>query len=260
MTTWDAARYLQYADQRTRPARELLARVPLTDPALVVDLGAGPATSTRVLLDAYPGARVVAVDSSPQMLARARADLSPAELTRTELVEADVTRWTPDRPVDLVFANALLQWLPDHLDLLPRLLACLAPGGALAFQVPDNLAEPSHRLMRELPGPWSTAVAAVAPRAVIAPPDRYYDALVTAGAVRVDVWRTTDELVMASPAAIVDWVRGTGLRPFLEAVPTALQDDYLAAYTAAIDAAYPARHDGARLFSFPRRYVVATRD
>ena len=165
MTTWDAARYLQYADERTRPARELLARV----------------------------------------------------------------------------------------------LAALAPDGVLAFQVPDNLAEPSHRLMRELAGPWSASVATVPPRAPIASPSRYYDVLMAASAVRVDVWRTTDELVMASPAAIVDWVRGTGLRPFLEAVPSELHDGYLAAYTAAIDAAYPARPDGARLFGFPRRYVVATR-
>jgi trans-aconitate 2-methyltransferase len=249
MPTWDQAQYLKFEAERTRPARELLGRVN-TDVSSAVDLGCGPGNSTALLRERYPSARVIGVDSSPDMLARARRDL-PA----LEFVEADVARYRPEH-ADLLFANAVFQWVPDHERLLPALMQALPPGGALAFQVPANLGEPTHRLMRELPGPWSAAVQALQPRPHVKEPAFYFD-LLAPYASELDIWHTTYEHVMPSAEAIVEWVKGTGLRPYLEAVSD--RDAYLAAYTEAIDAAYPAHHGGARLLSFPRLFVVAHR-
>jgi trans-aconitate 2-methyltransferase len=250
MASWDQAQYLKFEAERTRPARELLARVPLQQVELAIDLGCGPGNSTALLADRWPQARVVGVDSSPDMLTRARDDLPSVEF-----VEADIASYRTDG-ADLLFANAVFQWIPDHPQLLPTLLQSLEPGGVLAFQVPDNLDQPTHRLMRELQGPWSSAVRALSPRTNLGTPASYFDMLAP-HAGEVDIWRTTYEHVMPSAEAIVEWVKGTGLRPYLELVPD--RAAYLRAYTSAIDAAYPARHGGARLLSFPRLFVVATR-
>lgn len=251
MATWDQAQYLKFEAERTRPARELLARVFAEDVQVAVDLGCGPGNSTALLHERWPSARVVGVDNSPQMLARARNDLP-----HVTFIEADVAAYRPAQPVDVLFANAVLQWVPDHARLLPSLLQSLKPGGVLALQVPDNLNEPSHRSMRELPGPWFAHVQALEPRTHVRGPGFYFD-LLAPHASQVDIWRTTYEQVMPNAEAIVEWVKGTGLRPYLEAVPD--PEAYLAAYTRAIDAAYPPRHGGARLFSFPRLFVVARR-
>lgn len=253
MPTWDEAQYLKFADERTRPARELLARVPLAAPRQVVDLGCGPGNSTALLRERWPEARLTGVDSSPEMLRRARADLPDVEW-----IEADLAQWRPAQSPDLLFANAVLQWLPNHAVLLPRLFAQLAPGGVLAVQMPDNFDEPSHAWMRKLPGAWSSLLGSVrqGPR-VLAAAD-YYD-LLAPQARSVDIWHTRYEHVMADAAAIVEWVKGTGLRPYLEALPAEMRGDYERAYLAAIDEAYPPRADGRRLFSFPRLFLVAQR-
>ncbi len=251
MASWDHAQYLKFESERTRPARELLARVPTDEVSVAIDLGCGPGNSTVLLAQRWPNARVLGVDNSPDMLARARAD-SPA----LEFVESDVASYRPSEPVDVLFANAVFQWVPDHARLLPALMQSLRPGGVLAFQVPDNLGEPTHKLMRELPGPWSVSVQAIEPRTHVGGPGAYFDLLAPYSG-QVDIWRTTYEHVMPDAAAIVEWLKGTGLRPYLDVV-----DDraaYLAAYTAAIDAAYPAHHGGARLLTFPRLFVVAQR-
>lgn len=254
MTRWDDIQYLRFSDERTRAARELLARVPLEQADQVVDLGCGPGNSTALLHARWPRARIRGVDNSAEMLRSARQAL-PA----LEWIQADLAGWQADTPVDLLFANAVLHWLPDHATLLPRLLGMLRPGGVLALQMPSNDHEPSHRLMRELPGPWQACLQQVGGRTAVLPAAFYYDVLAP-HAARVDIWQTTYEQVMPDPAAIVEWVKGSGLRPYLEA----LRDDaersaFLAAYTAAIDAAYPARSDGRRLFTFPRLFVVAVR-
>lgn len=260
MTDWNDALYLRFGDQRTRAAIDLLARV-RPDPAEplreVVDLGCGPGNSTALLAARWPAARITGVDSSPAMLRAAREAL-PA----LDWVQADVSHWQadPDRPVDVLFANAVLQWVPDHDRLLPRLLRQVRPGGVLALQMPANRDEPSHRWMRELPGAWADrlGVAAEAMNHVRTPAD-YFDLLAPL-AEDIDIWETRYEQVMADAEAIVDWVRSTGLRPFLDA----LADDderarYLADYRARIAQAYPARIDGRRLFRFPRLFVVVRR-
>jgi len=254
MTTWNDTQYLEFGDERTRAAGELLSRVPLSTVERVVDLGCGPGNSTALLRARWPEANLVGVDNSAEMLRRARADW-PA----IEWIHADVAQWRPEKPVDLVFANAVLHWLPDHATLLAALFESVRPGGALAVQMPHNFQEPSHRLMRQIPGPWSRRIERVSALAPLSSPAFYYD-LLAAQSSHIDIWETRYEHVMADGAAIVEWVRGAGLRPYLDA----LTDDgeraaYLRAYAEAVDAAYPRRIDGKRLFSFPRLFIVAVR-
>jgi trans-aconitate 2-methyltransferase len=254
MPGWDDSQYLKFADERTRAARELLARIPTAVARRVVDLGCGPGNSTALLQERWPGARLTGVDSSREMLERARKDHPSIDWR-----EADAATHVAEEPVDVLFANALLQWLPDHARVVPEWFAEVAPGGALAFQVPNNFDQPSHRLMRETRGTWSARTTSVRATNPVESAAFYYD-LLAPSARSVDIWQTTYEHVMADAPAIVDWVKGTGLRPFLEALSEDERPAFLEAYTIGIDAAYPPRSDGKRLFSFPRLFVVAVRN
>jgi trans-aconitate 2-methyltransferase len=174
---------------------------------------------------------------------------------------SDIASWQPELPPDLIYANASLQWVPDHEALIPRLFAALAPGGVLAIQMPDNRQEPTHRLMREVAAeaPWADATGdADRLRTQLLPIDGYYDLLAT-DAAQVDVWRTAFQHPMASAAAIVEWVRGTGLKPFVDRLSVDLQASYLAEYERRVANAYPVRTDGKRLLAFPRMFIVAQR-
>ena len=211
-----------------------------------------------MILRRFPDAEVVGLDTSAATLDAARRRL-PA----LRFEAADASTWRPERAPDLIYANAVLQWLPDHGRLLPRLFGLLAPGGVLAVQMPDNLAEPSHRLMREVAaaGPWADAIGdpAVAGRlGRMLSVDGYYDALAPLAA-EVDVWRTAYQHRMDGARAIVDWVSATGLKPFTDALTPDLRAGFLGAYERAIDAAYPPRADGRRLLAFPRVFIVARR-
>ena len=257
MADWDPALYRRFEDERTRPAIDLLGRVPLSQARNVYDLGCGPGNSTALLVERFGRDAVTGLDTSEAMLASARL-----RLPQTRFLFADATTWCPAEAADLIFTNAVLQWVPDHRTLLPRLFGLLAPGGVLAIQMPDNLDEPSHRIMREVAadGPWSpvvgTAGASRADRMLTA--QGYYDLLAGLGA-SLDIWRTTYHHPMESPDAIVSWVRSTGLRPFVDPLPPDQQAGFLAAYQARIDRAYPIRADGKRLLAFPRLFIVARR-
>jgi trans-aconitate 2-methyltransferase len=260
MTVWNHEQYLKFADERTRPARELLARVPLESAARVVDLGCGPGNSTELLVQRFPDAEVTGVDNSAEMLERAQRDIAGVSW-----VLADAAQYRAPEAVDLLFANALLQWLPDHARLFPALLEQVRAGGVLAVQMPINFEAPSHRLMRETEPDPSTAFASWVERLQnvrelnrVSAPEFYYDLLAPL-ATRVDIWQTNYQHVMQDANAIVEWVKGTGLRPYLAALPEAERAHYLERYTAGIERAYPARADGRRLFKFPRLFVVATR-
>lgn len=253
MSQWDDRQYLKFADERTRAAIELLARVPLATAERVVDLGSGPGNSTALLAARFPSAQVTGVESSGEMLARARRDYP-----QLEWIETDLRHYRPERAVDLVFANAVLQWVPDHATLLPSLLGLVRPGGVLAVQMPKNFDEPSHRLMREIPGPFARRLQQVRDLTPVQSAAYYYD-LCAPFASSVDIWQTTYEHVMPDVASIVEWVKGTGLRPYLDALTSAERSIYLDAYAAAIDDAYPPRVDNKRLFTFPRLFLVATR-
>ncbi len=253
MADWNAALYRQFEVERTRPARDLLGAIDLVDPKSVVDLGCGPGNSTELLVRRFPHAAVTGLDTSEDMLRSARARLPDCRFE-----QADIATWTPEQAPDLIYANASLQWVGDHGTVIPRLFDALASGGVLAFQMPDNRAEPSHRLMREVAAlkPWAACIGeAAASRVAILAVDGYYDALAPV-AERVEVWRTAYQHPLASARAIVDWVSATGLRPFTDPLPDDLRASFLAEYERRIDEAYPPRADGKRLLAFPRLFVV----
>ena len=251
---WSAQKYLQFEDERTRPARDLLAQVPLERPRKIVDLGCGPGNSTELLVRRWPDAEVAGVDSSPAMITEARKRLPELDFSLT-----DVAAWAPEAPVDVLFANAVLQWLPDHEELLPRLFGLLAPGGVMAIQMPDNIGEPSHRLMRETAAamPFAAKLANAA-RPPLPPVGFYYD-LLAPHTARVEIWHIAYNHPLADAQAIVDWVSSTGLKPFLDPLGADSQEKFLAAYSAGIAEAYPPRADGRVLLRFPRLFIVAQR-
>lgn len=252
MAGWNATQYLRFEDERTRPAADLLARVFATGPRRVADLGCGPGNSTELLVRRFPASRVVGVDNAPEMLAVARA-----RLPEVTFLQADVAGWVPDEPCDVLFANAVLQWLPGHARLFPRLMDLLAPGGWLAVQMPDNLDEPTHALMREAGrrGRWAARLAGVERERLLSP-DQYFDVL-RAKSRRIDIWRTTYVHVLPDSEAVVEWVMGTGLRPFIAALDGAERDEYIAEYRALIAEAYPTQSSGEVLLRFPRLFAVA---
>jgi trans-aconitate 2-methyltransferase len=257
MSDWNPNLYRQFEDERTRPARELLVRVPLPVAHRVYDLGCGPGNSTELLVERFPEAQVIGTDNSAAMLTDARQ-----RLPQQTFQLSDIANWAPDGDApDLIYANASLQWLGDHATLIPRLFAALAPDGVLAVQMPDNLDEPSHRLMREVASeaPWAAAIGdAGAVRSQLLEAGQYYD-LLARDAAQVDVWHTVYRHPMASAHAIVQWLRSTGLRPFLDPLDASRQQSFLAEYERRINAAYPARVDGRRLLAFPRLFIVAQR-
>lgn len=255
--TWSAAQYVKFEEERTRPARDLVQRIPLAHVESAADLGCGPGNSTEVLRERYPGARVTGVDNSADMIEAARE--------RTPDIEfeiADIRDWRPQQPFDVILANAVLQWIPEHEALIPSLIAKLRPGGALAVQMPDNVDEPSHRAMREVAGepPWADKLASAAAERADVRAAEWYFRLARAHVRHIDVWRTTYYHPLAGGArAVVEWVKGSGLRPFLDPLDDEDRLEFLARYEAAISGAYPTEGDGTVILPFPRLFFVATR-
>lgn len=256
MADWNAELYLKFEDERTRPSRDLLAQIPLNDARNVVDIGCGPGNSTELLVRRWPQAAVTGIDTSADMLRQARERL-PGQT----FIEANVAHWVAPAETDVLFANAVFQWVPDHLKHLQRLAGSLRPGGVLAVQMPDNLDEPTHRLMREVAS--QPAFAGVLgdharTRDVLPDPCGYYDALKPLVA-RIDIWHTVYNHVLENAAAIVEWVKGTGLRPFIDPLDAPQRKVFLADYTARVAAHYPPQADGKVLLRFPRVFIVAVR-
>jgi trans-aconitate 2-methyltransferase len=250
--TWDPQRYLAYADERARPFADLMSRVAATEAVRVVDLGCGPGNLTSLLAQRWPGADVLGLDSSAEMVGRAR-ESSPAGL-RFEV--ADLREWESDRPVDVLVSNATLQWVPGHLDLLPRLVAQVAPGGWFAFQVPGNFAEPSHVLLHELASEERfRAYADGVARPVAHGPETYLGTLLDLGC-RVDAWETTYLHLLQGDDPVFTWVSGTGARPVLQALPEEVRQDFEAEYKRLLREAYPPGPHGTVL-PFRRVFVVA---
>ncbi|TDF81506.1 trans-aconitate 2-methyltransferase [Pseudomonas sp. H9] len=252
--TWSATQYSTFENERTRPVRDLLAALPQRQIYNAVDLGCGPGNSTQVLAERFPGAQVSAIDSSEDMLRAARQRLANIEFTL-----GDIGTWTAPQGVDVILANASLQWLPDHALLYPHLARQLTEGGHLAIQTPDNLDEPAHAQAREIAsrGPWADKIAAVKhpPRHTAA---YYYDVL-SPHCREVQVWRTTYHHPLADAQAVVEWFKGSALRPYLAALNVSEQADFLQYYLQAMEQSYPAAADGKVLLPFPRLFIVATR-
>lgn len=254
MPQWNPTTYLQYAAERGRPFVDLVARVPI-EPRTIVDLGCGAGNLSEVLRGRWPGATILGIDSSPEMIERARRDDADP---RTTYELGDIATWRPDAPVDLIISNAAFQWVPDQLDVIPRIREYVSPGGVLGFQVPNNFGEPSHVLLRELAADPRFAghlghvdgTRGVGPQA-------YLDLLADAS-WQPDVWQTTYLHVLEGDDPVFAWVSGTGARPFLQALPDELRVEFEAEYRAALREAYPKRAYGTVL-PFPRTFVVARR-
>ena len=256
MADWSAEQYLKCEDERTRPSRDLLAQIPLCYLHQIVDIGCGPGNSTELLVRRWPNATVIGIDTSAEMLRQARE-----RLPQVTFIETNVAHWVPPDGTDLLFGNAIFQWVPGHLKQLQRLLGKLVPGGVLAVQLPDSLSEPAHVLMREVAtqGPWARQLAEKARvRDELPTAGGYYDAL-SPFCARIEIWHTIYNHVLDDAAGIVEWVKGTGLRPFLEMLETPERKDYVAEYTARVAAAYRPQADGKVLFRFPRIFIVAVK-
>lgn len=264
MPQWDANQYLQFAEERTRPCRELAARIDVESPESIVDLGCGPGNSTRVLADQWPDAQLTGIDSSQEMIAAAVRNWPQALSPAPRFEVGDIASWSvkADEPCDIVFSNAALQWVPDHAALYPQLMARVAPGGALAVQVPYNFDAPPHRLARAIaasPG-WQNFFPAAGVREWhVHDAPFYYDAVAKLAA-RIDLWETEYLQVMSDAAAVVEWYKGTGLRPFLQALPSdAERERFLTVYHTRLRDAYEIRADGRILFPFRRLFLIAYR-
>lgn len=260
---WNANQYLKFEEERTRPARDLLAQIPVSSPRRVVDLGCGPGNSTEVLVSKWPDAQISGMDSSPDMIDKAGARLSSVKF---EL--GDLNTWAPanaDEKVDVFFSNAVFQWIPSEkrLPLISRFIEMQAPGGVFAFQVPDNFLEPSHAMMRETASeankPWTEVLRNRQPAlARFQSTQEIYDALIPLCS-SINVWHTHYYHVLENHEAVVEWVKGTGLRPFIDPLSEEARKGFVEAYLARIKKVYPVSVDGKVILKYPRLFVVAVR-
>jgi len=248
MPTWSADQYLKFEGERTRPCRDLLAAIDLPSVHQIVDLGCGPGNSTSVLAGRWPDAQITGLDNARSMI-----EVAQSARPQDRWMVRDITEWAANErdQFDLVFSNAALQWVPDHASLYARLFERVRPGGVLAIQIPANFDALPHRLMRELAPrdirvkEWHAHDAAF-----------YYDVLAPHAAC-VDIWYTEYQHVMMNAEAIVEWYKGTGLRPFMEALAANEREKFLSDYTDRIREAYRPRPDGKVLFPFLRLFVIA---
>jgi len=255
MASWDPAQYLKFGDLRLRPALDLLAQIPLEAPARVFDLGCGAGNVTRILAARWPDAAVTGVDSSPAMLAKAR-QIAPL----LSWQEADLETWRPDPPADLLYSNAALQWLGGHERLFPHLLEGLAAGGVLAVQMPDMHDNPFRRLQGEVAadGPWAARLGTVEPARAILTAAQYYD-LLRPRVRALDIWTSTYLHVLEGPDPVVEWAKGTSLRPFLDPLDVEERAAFTAEYARRVAPHFPPQADGRTLFPFRRLFIVAVR-
>ena len=254
MGDWNSELYMKFESERTRAARDLLAQVSDIKPKTVFDLGSGPGNSTQLLVEAFADAEVVGIDDSPNMLEVARARVPGARF-----LKEDIERWRPSQPADLIFANATLHFALDHYGLIKRLAGCLAKGGCLAAQMPNNMQEVSHALMRMIAadGPWSDRLVPIAKtRAVIGPLDEYYR-LLRPLCSRLDIWQTTYIHTIDGVDRIVEWFEGSELRPFLKPLSEQERETFLARYREGLTQSYAPQPDGTVLLPYPRLFLVA---
>ena len=251
---WDPAQYLKFAGPRLRPAIDLLGHIETAAPGFVYDLGCGAGNVTRFIAERWPQARIVGVDGSAEMLARARADLP-----QIEWQQADLATWRPPQMPDVIYSNAALHWIEDHAPVFVALFNSLAPGGIFAVQIPRNFGAPSHTSMGEAArmGPWRAKLEPLLRPAPVEPPDFYYNLLAPLAA-KLDIWETEYLQVLDGEHAVKEYTKSTWLSPLLGALDEPERSQFEACYTALVDAAYPRRTDGKTLFPFRRMFIVAT--
>lgn len=261
---WQAAQYTCFIDKRTRAAEDLLARIPLLSPNIIYDLGCGTGNSTVLLQQRWPAAQIIGIDNSLQMLTRARQQVPH----KIHWVEADIATWRPQTNItpDLIFANASLHWLNNHQQLFPRLLSFLLPGGVLAVQMPRNFAAPTHIAIVETikNGSWCDRLMPLLRYDPTSPTQtmpvntpEYYYRLIAPLASTVDIWETEYLHVLEGVDPVVEWMKGTGLRPFLAALSEAERQLFVAEYSKRVNNDYPPMANGKTLLPFRRMFMVA---
>jgi trans-aconitate 2-methyltransferase len=252
---WDPGQYLRYAGERARPFFDLIARVGATGPRHVADLGCGPGNLTAVLADRWPAAQIVGIDNSPEMITAAQAEARGRGALSFAL--GDIRDWRPGRELDVLVSNAALQWVPGHFEVVKRWPGMLAPGGWLAFQLPGNFDQPTHAILADLVASdrWAPLLPGVQLNRQARSPADYLDLLAAAGC-SVDAWETTYLHVLPGPDPVVEWYRGTGLRPVLAALDPGQAERFVADYRQRVTRAYPAASYGTVL-PFRRVFVVA---
>ena len=255
MAAWDPKTYLTFESERTRPAAELLARVPVDHPHRVIDLGCGPGNSTALLAARWPNALLEGLDNSAEMLEQAKTSG-----VRATWIHSDIASWLPTQPRDVVYANAAFQWVGHHATLLPKLMSHVAPGGALAFQVPRNFDEPSHTILRALADEprWREQLKSAREWYSVHAPAEYY-AMLEPHAAHIDVWETEYLQVLDGEDAVYRWTSGTGARPFINALSGNDRENFITEYKRRLNEAYPMRKTGRTLFPFQRLFCVATK-
>jgi trans-aconitate 2-methyltransferase len=257
MTVWDPAQYERYKAYRDRPALDLMVQVPADlEPREIWDLGCGAGEHAALLKRRHPRAKVHGLDSSAEMLKSARARTEDVDW-----VQGPFETWSPEIPPDLIFTNAALHWAPDHGRLFPRLVGFLAPGGVFACQAPLSHSAGWYDLLRDTIAerPWAERLASVQGTQPVAAPEAYYDWLAPSCS-SVDIWSTTYLHVLTGEDPVVDWMKGTGLRPYLQAFSSEIErDQFVDAYRVRVSRAFPKRPDGTTLFPFPRLFVLARR-
>jgi len=253
--SWDPAQYLKFAGERMRPALDLLAHIPAEAPQAVVDLGCGAGNLAPMFLSRWPQARLTGVDASPAMLARARA-----EHPRAQFVQADIGRWRPAAPVDVLYSNAALHWLEGHEQLIPALLEAVKPDGFLAIQMPRNFNAPSHTTIVEAieQGPWRATLEPVLRREPVAAPGEYWRMLKDRAA-RLEIWETEYLQVLSGENPVAEYTKGTWLKQFLDRLQEPERSAFEADYRRRVAAWYPPEADGRTLFPFRRLFIIAQR-
>jgi len=253
---WNAATYLNFADHRTRPAYELIARIPLDAPRLIYDLGCGPGNSTHALQERWAQAKLIGVDNSREMLSAAR-ERGP---NGVEWQEADIAGWSPPEAPDLIYSNATFQWIAGQERLLPRLLKTVQSGGALAFQIPANHTEPPHTIIDDVlkhQGLAHRIKSASLSRHVL--PQTEYFRLLSPLASSLDIWDTRYLQVLKGVDPVLNWIRGTALVPIVAELNERESHAFLDEMRSRLAEHYPQESNGDTLFPFSRRFIVASR-
>lgn len=254
MADWNSAQYLKFKTERTQPAVDLANRVPLAGPGNILDVGCGPGNSTQVLHAKFPNASILGIDQSQNMIDSARAACPEMKFMLCD-AQTDLNRI--GNMFDLVFSNACIQWIPNHPSLLRQMMALLNPGGVLAVQIPLQREHPVHQILQRLAGkaPWQAYFQEPRPFYTLAP-EQYFDLLAPLSST-VSMWRTDYFHVLDSHMEILEWYRGTGLRPYLEVLPPDKQPQFEQAVLDAVKNAYPKQENGQILFRFPRFFFIA---
>ena len=255
MTTWNPSQYLRFGNERLQPVIDLIGRIPLESPQVIYDLGCGTGSGTVILKERWPGAIVTGVDASESMLERTRALEADVSWQLS-----DLTTWEPAAPANLLFSNAVFHWLDDHQSLFPKLVSKLAPGGILAVQMPHNWRAPTHRLIADVvrAGPWRTQLEPQIREFPVLEGQEYYD-LLSSQASSIDMWETTYYHILDGQDPVVEWTKGSILKPLLDLLEGPEAEDFLKMYRSKIAQAYPQRGDGKTVLQFRRLFFMATK-